>query len=161
MSVSIFLFCKKNPRVEPKDIEEFLEEGSYWEPDPKYKRNPSSSGSFDLEIHYKPKKKPFIVSFYPDKHEIFTETKREILEVLDGEPVSAPVKKVLDQVLKSVQMFVVEVDPVSIKEEDWRVVDSLEAHLAKKSDALIYSSGEFFEVKNLIRKVYSLQNGSY
>ncbi|RHX93854.1 hypothetical protein DLM76_12735 [Leptospira yasudae] len=161
MSVSILLFCNKITGVKPKDIEEFLEEGSYWEPGPKFERNLSQSGFFDLKVRYKPKKKPFVVSFYPSDHEVFTETKREILEVLREEPTNVSGKKVMDRILKSVQMFVVEVDPVSIAEEDWKVVDSLEAHLAKISDALIYSSGEFFEVKNLIRNVYSFQNGSY
>ncbi|MDV6235176.1 hypothetical protein CH379_005990 [Leptospira ellisii] len=52
------------------------------------------------------------------------------------------------------------VDPLSIQEEDWLAVDSLEGHIAQSTDALIYSSGEFFEMKDLIRKVYTFRNGS-
>ncbi|RHX84578.1 hypothetical protein [Leptospira stimsonii] len=160
MSVVIFLFCKKNLQIESKRIQEFFEEGVYWDPEPKYVSKVFTKG-FELQVRYDPKKKPFHVSFFSNDHETFLETKQEILEVLEEEPRGGAVKKISEWIEKSVQMFAIDVDPVSIREEDWRAVDSLEAFLAEEADALIYSSGEFFEVKDLIRKTYSFRNGSY
>ncbi|WP_125231904.1 hypothetical protein [Leptospira adleri] len=83
------------------------------------------------------------------------------MEILEEEPKGSAVKKITEWIEKSVQMLSIDVDPVSIEEEDWCAVDSFEAFFAKESAALIYSSGEFFEVKDLIRKIYSFRNGSY
>ncbi|MBM9502930.1 hypothetical protein JWG44_22005 [Leptospira sp. 201903071] len=160
MSVVIFLFSKKNLQIEPKLIQEFFEEGAYWDRKPKYVSKVSTDG-FEMQVRYDPKKKPFLVSFYANDHETFLETKQEILEVLEEEPKGGKVKKIVEWIEKSVQMFAINVDPASIREEDWSAVDSLEAFLARESAALIYSSGEFFEVKDLIRKIYSFRNGSY
>lgn len=161
MSVAIYLFCKKKIRVDPEQIEEFFEDGGYWDSNPRYDLKKYPSKSFQLQVRYKPKKKPVVISFYSNSDSTFLETKDEILSVFDDEPVTSSSKKISNWIRNSVQMYVMEVDPVSIEEEDWLAVDSLEAFIAKITDAILYSSGEFFEVKDSIRKIYTFKNGSY
>jgi len=160
MSYFLYIFCRSQSPINRQEITEFIEEGVYFDEDPRYEP-PAQFGenqgdNWDsFKLYYQDDKKP--VTFYRNAQD--ESLRYEIEEAVDEVEVSgkASQEQSLIRHLEACQQLItVEIDRSDLIEDAWDSINNLERHLAKEYGGVIYAPDDGFYDNNL-RLILSLQ----
>jgi hypothetical protein len=157
MSYKIQVFCKKNQEVSLHELNEFIQEGAYFEDakvDILANENDDQSNSEALKVEYEDSKPPIIIYNVSEPEGVARETK-ELLFVLDLSRKTPIQQSIAERLLKASQAFVLDFDKKSISDDCWEMLDSIESFLANKCDGIVYAPDDGFFSKDL-EHLYSL-----
>ena len=157
MSDFIRVFCRLPEQIPSENIEEFVDEGAYFDETPAIEvERRAADGSWEsIAIRYDPSRRPIILWCNVDDG-LLREEVDEILEELRNEPLDAPPARIADRLRSSTVAYAFEVDAEGLGDEAWAMVDSLEAHLARECDGIVYAPGDgFFDAE--LRPILSLR----
>jgi len=134
MSYSIFVFCSSDCSVAPNELAEFIREGVYFDPHPRFETEPDR-----LVVHYDRERRPFSI-------ERTTVDRADLELALDLLPAGDPL---IDRLEQARCAYRIRVERETITDEAWFAVDSIEAHLARECNGLIFAPGDAIFDENL------------
>lgn len=152
--MSIEILCRLGGKINRTEIIEFIENGVYFNDKLSFIPLFSSQEINDdmwsiLEIHYQKDKKPIVIERYTKNIKNFAEIVSEkylaVKEINDED-----LFEIENNIQKSEQVFFLSFDALSIDEDCWAMLDSLESYLAKRFNGLIFSSEGLYD-QNLVQ----------
>jgi hypothetical protein len=160
MSYFLYIYCRSQSPINRQEITEFIEEGVYFDEDPRYEP-PAQFGenqgdnwdSFNL--YYQDNKNP--VTFYRNAQ---AESLRYEIEVaVDDVEMSGKTSKeqsLIRHLEACQQLIKVEIDRSDLTEDAWDLINNLERYLAKEYGGVVYAPDDGFYDHNL-RLILSLE----
>jgi hypothetical protein len=145
MSYFLRILCRSDAPVTADDVEEFVREGVYFDPDPEFSRAPAGTDESDplaLTIRYAPRKRPVILSGTgpgPELDEELADIREQVANLPPD--VRGRIQSHLDQTR---QVIAIEVDRDRLTEDAWDMLDHLQAHLASVRDGILYAPDDGF-----------------
>lgn len=142
MSLFIHLLCTSDNTVGIDEIAHFVEEGAYFDETPEFAplSERDSKHWEELSIRYHPQKRPIILhrsSGQETPHEVAA----ECLAALSNSKQQLGAA-VVDHIAAARQVISVEVDPLSLPEAGWTMLDCLESFIASRCGGIVYVPGE-------------------
>ncbi|MBC7796533.1 MAG: hypothetical protein H7Z37_06655 [Pyrinomonadaceae bacterium] len=147
----IEILCKSSEELRRSEISEFIKDGVYFGEELVFIPSDSSPEMSDvdwntLEVQYQKGKKPIIIERYTEDIIVFTEICSEKLVSIkeSGDKDFAEFERC---VTKTKQIFVLAFDAVSIDEDCWAMLDSLESFITGKLEGMIFSDEGIYNEK--------------
>jgi len=145
--------------VTRRQIAEFVEEGSFFDPVPRFDPAPDTPeseapqwGSFTL--HYQDGRRP--IRFERNlRDELLKEELDELLFILERSKKTKTQQEMLERLRETQQVIGIEVDREALTDDGWEMLDAVESFLATRCDGIVYVPDEGFFDANL-RPVYRL-----
>jgi uncharacterized membrane protein YheB (UPF0754 family) len=158
MSYQIQVFCERCKKDILSEIDNFIEEGGYFE-NAKVEFLSSSNSTEQVsgeavKIIYEHDKSPIIIHSILDSEGIAKESK-ELIFVLNLSKKSSVQKDITDKILKASQVFILDFEKELISDDCWEMLDAIESFLANVCDGIVYSPDDGFFNKAL-NHLYSL-----
>jgi hypothetical protein len=147
VSYFLSLLCRCSQPLTVGFVSEFLEEGVFFDETPELYAFPTAdldSGFERIEVRYHPKRRPIIIE--SSSAELVKEETSEILDLWRSR--KAP-NAILKHLASVTQIIAFELDQPRMTDEAWSFCDCIEAHIAKKLDAIIYAPDDGFYDQDL------------
>lgn len=152
MSDFIRVFCRSCPEISATDVAEFIEEGVYFQHTPEIRVN-GQGGSHDwkqLEIEYQPDRRPITI-WHDAGSELLRTEIAEITEELQDQDLGSEGTDVLRRLAEVSCVYAIEIGGSGLSDDARAMLDSLEAHIARLCDGLVYAPGDGFFDASLTR----------
>ena len=143
MSYFLYIFCRSQSPINRQEITEFIEEGVYFDEDPRYEP-PAQFGenqgdNWDsFKLYYQDNKKP--VTFYRNAQD--ESLRNQIEDAVDDVEMFGKASKeqsLIRHLEASQQVITVEIDRSDLTEDAWDLINNLERYLAKEYGGVIYA----------------------
>jgi hypothetical protein len=148
MSDFIRVLCRSDSALPYEVIEQFIIDGVYFDPPPAFIRTPPSASSADpdwhrVEVRYADLRRPVLIHNTAPGELMTAELQeaRDAASELDPGPAEA-VRRHLAGV-RRVMAF--EVDPMSMSDEAWEMLDALESFIASRHDGIVWAAEGFYD----------------
>ncbi len=137
MSVSIEIFCRSEQSISRSEIIALVQEGYYFDSDPKFEPSLNSPNAQDykwdeLAIYYDSARRPVIISLFIES-KVVEEMVSEAIEHLE----TSNKRDLSVHIAGSKKIFRIEIASWEVTEECWQMLACLEALLASELDGLI------------------------
>ena len=145
MSYYLRVLCKSATPVLRSGIIAFVREGVYFEAEPEFAFSAQDGGEnapeWDiLKIYYDPQKRPITLT-NTGENILLREELRELREATSEiEPGSEA--RVLQHLDATRRIIAIEIDPESLSESAWAMLDCLQSFLASRLDGMIFAPDE-------------------
>lgn len=155
MSDFIRIICDSTEPVSSSEITGFIVEGIYFDETPRFDppqeaANASPAGWQTLAVYYQAEKRP--VLFHKSVNDqLMREEINEIVEEELADKHATAAETLRRRLSRCYQTLAIEINPTSLTEEAWEMLDSIEAYLAKKYQGVIYVPDDGFFDESLQR----------
>jgi len=148
MSDFIRVICNSTQQLLSSEIADFILEGVYFDETPRFEPLPESADGRvpdwqTLTIHYQAGKRPIIFHKSVNDRLMRTEVDEIVEEDLAGKQMAAA-ETLRRRLSRCYQTIAIEINPNSLTEEAWEMLDSIEAYLAQKYQGVIYVPDDGF-----------------
>jgi hypothetical protein len=159
----MWVYCRRAVETTRQQIADWIEEGVYFDHTPEFDPPLNSAEAIALEwdhfvIRYAAAKRPVVVVRSGATAGI--DEKEEIEKGIEAEFVLPPLDSVLkNRIVEAKQVFILDVNPLSLTEEAWEMCDSIEHFLASRCDGLIWAKDDGLFDANLQRLATAKRRG--
>lgn len=148
MSDFIRIICNSTEPLPSSEIADFIIEGVYFDETPRFDppqeaTDASPTDWQTLAVFYQAEKRPVIFHKSVNDRLMLTEVKEIVEEELAGEQTEAAQTLSL-RLSRGYQTLAIEINPTSLTEEAWEMLDSIEAYIATKYEGIIYVPDDGF-----------------
>ena len=156
MSSFIRVLCRQSGGVSPAELAQFVRDGVFFDDPPSFDPSDalSQTASEDwstLAIHFHPQLRPVIV-WKTAGGPLLADEIAEAVEALSM--ADDPIKtELIDRLSATSVIYALEINESTLTDEAWNMVDSLEAHLARRGAGIVYAPDDGFFDEDLERLV--------
>jgi hypothetical protein len=143
MSTFIRIFCQSSDEITPQNIIDFIGDGVFCDPTPRFEIQDIAGHSWVIDIIYDPNKRPIRVAQNWVNEEWQIEI-TETLDVLAAVGVSELQQELSKYVARTRQVIAFEIDVVGLTEDGWECASVLESIIAKRLNGIIFADGDAF-----------------
>lgn len=153
MSYFLRIFCRSDDVPTRRELAKFIKEGVYFDAAPRFEPPPDAAESAEPEwssftVHYEAGKRPVVL--HRNRNDaVLQEEVRGLLFILEVSRKTKARQKVMEALQATILMISIEVEREDVTEECWEMLDSVESHIARKCEGILFASGEGFYDKNL------------
>lgn len=148
MSDFIRIICNSTEPIFSSEITDFILEGVYFDDTPRFDPPQEAddaplTGWQTLAVYYQTGKRPIL--FHKNVNDRLMQTEiKEIVEEELADKQAEAAETLRRRLLRGYQTLAIEINPTSLTEEAWEMLDSIEAYFAKKYEGIVYVPDDGF-----------------
>ena len=160
MSYFLRVFCQSPQRLPSNEITDFIQDGWYFDKPPNFEVQPSAEAQDEthwkfITVHYQEDKRPVRIELNLND-QLLTSEIEEVIEVIRKLGQLNRLQNLVDKFAASKQIIAIEIDYLGLTNAAWKMLDCLEAYLAKKLSGIVYAPYDGFYDEEL-QLIYNLE----
>jgi hypothetical protein len=160
MSYFLRVFCQSPQLVPSNEITDFIRDGWYFDEPPKFEVQPRAEAEDEthwksITVHYQTNKRPVRIEFNVND-QLLQQEIEETIEVIRKSGKLNQQQNLIDKFAASKQIIAIEIDYLGLTNAAWKMLDCLEAYLAKKLSGIVYAPDDGFYDEEL-QPIYKLE----